>query len=449
MYQRQILIVAGAPEIDRKIREANSSIITQKIDTFSFGCILSISATWVVAGIAGIEQFSRLREQAIKKLRDHKVRDKSVNVPEADDAFHDGKDILPEVLHWHNYLRTIIRVSDHVSTQVLDLVDEKLLRSEPEQRISSEIMWDDLQRILRDVDFKRDIEHPKEAHESVLDVIHAFETSYTENAKSARISSVRSAQAEVEAQSALLTTNARDGKPRQSKRLGKSLRYHLPVDAMQKGAPKADPDRLGVSHRHMDDPTGHVSLLARGGLSNVTESKIEEKYVQLTRSREQKAVGTAYPEDIKNQVNLRRFHSDGKQPLTGKSSTHVRRKSSTSKTSLVSTNRPPGSPESGKEAPAESHQNILSPVVHSQKSRFSFTPGEIAKFSPDNPTAISESPNGSVISRSTADTSRIDPSLDISKVRRELESTSRARLLHHPKADKFLKDFINKRDMVK
>ena len=50
------------------------------------------------------------------------------------DSFHDGSEVLPEVTHWHTYLRQVARRSDDLTRRVLDLVDERMLIGDPERR---------------------------------------------------------------------------------------------------------------------------------------------------------------------------------------------------------------------------------------------------------------------------------------------------------------------------
>ena len=140
---------SGAPECDPAKRELDSKTpVSQTIDTWSFGCVLSITATWVVLGFQGILQFERLRERAIAGLRSlHKI-DERVDTPKSDNAFHDGRVALPAVRNWHNYLRSVMRKSDTISGRVLDLVDERMLLEDPNSRLTSSDLCEKLQEIL-------------------------------------------------------------------------------------------------------------------------------------------------------------------------------------------------------------------------------------------------------------------------------------------------------------
>ena len=97
-------------------------------------------------------QYEKLRKNAVSQLRerekDHKRIDgKRVQAPEADDAFHNGFTILPEILDWFDYLRHALRRSDFVCGQVLNLVRKEMLLKDPNERIKAP----DLCKRLRDI----------------------------------------------------------------------------------------------------------------------------------------------------------------------------------------------------------------------------------------------------------------------------------------------------------
>ncbi|OAG42928.1 hypothetical protein AYO21_02879 [Fonsecaea monophora] len=130
--------IIGAPETDQS-RSKTRTPHGQTIDTWSFGCVLSRAATWVILGQQGILQYDFVRKAAIKRLRKPSKTDKTASsrCPTADDAFHNGRKVLPEVLQWHDYLRSIVRTSDTISCLVLDLVEHHMLLESPEDRVSS------------------------------------------------------------------------------------------------------------------------------------------------------------------------------------------------------------------------------------------------------------------------------------------------------------------------
>ncbi|OCL07958.1 hypothetical protein AOQ84DRAFT_377203 [Glonium stellatum] len=139
----------GSPECDpAKRRRDSKTSVSQNVDAWSFGCILSITATWVVLGIQGVLQFKRLREIAIAKLRSLQENHEHASTPTVHDAFHDGRELLPDVKNWHNYLRSAIRQSDTITGKVLDLVDERMLLRDPNSRLTSSILCEKLREIL-------------------------------------------------------------------------------------------------------------------------------------------------------------------------------------------------------------------------------------------------------------------------------------------------------------
>ncbi|CAJ2513989.1 Uu.00g021080.m01.CDS01 [Anthostomella pinea] len=128
----------SAPECDRNRRgRGTMTSVTQKIDTWSFGCVLSVSATWVVLGYQGVLAYHLIRQGAIQKLRKRRKNGEKIRVPAADDAFHNGLAVLSEVRDWHNYLRSVLRKSDTITDLILDLIDYKMLVGKPPLRLDS------------------------------------------------------------------------------------------------------------------------------------------------------------------------------------------------------------------------------------------------------------------------------------------------------------------------
>ena len=137
----------GAPEFERQARGTRTAV-SQAIDIWSFGCVLSVAVTWVVLGFQGVLQYERLRRAAILQLRKRQQLDKSISTPTANDAFHDGKTVLPEVLDWFEYLRYAFRRSDFVCEDILDLVRDSMLLPDPGRRMNSSRLCGKLSRTL-------------------------------------------------------------------------------------------------------------------------------------------------------------------------------------------------------------------------------------------------------------------------------------------------------------
>ena len=94
-----------------------------------------------------------MRQLAIKKHRqaqsNRTSRDqRSVEISESD-QFHDGFEVLRAVSDWHKYLRTVIRKTDTITSQVLDLVDNSMLVASPDHRIDASTLCAKLDSILK------------------------------------------------------------------------------------------------------------------------------------------------------------------------------------------------------------------------------------------------------------------------------------------------------------
>jgi hypothetical protein len=118
---------------------------------------LSEAACWVVLGEPGIQQFSSLREQAIKSLSNEQLSrfsKDSESIRSSGRQFHNGAHVLKEVRQWHEYLRSVLRQTDVITARVLDLIDQHMLLDAPEQRYSAIAVCAKLNNIL--VEAKRD-----------------------------------------------------------------------------------------------------------------------------------------------------------------------------------------------------------------------------------------------------------------------------------------------------
>jgi len=97
--------------------------------------VLSVAATWVVLGLQGVLQFEILRKRASGDRKS--------------DKFHDGSDVLPHIKLWHDYLRSHIRIADTATARVLDLVEAKMLKKNPADRLTSQDLCKDLDYLLK------------------------------------------------------------------------------------------------------------------------------------------------------------------------------------------------------------------------------------------------------------------------------------------------------------
>ncbi|KAI1804229.1 hypothetical protein F4811DRAFT_521264 [Daldinia bambusicola] len=138
----------GAPECDCA-RSDHPIKVSQKIDTWSFGCVLSVSATWVVLGYPGVVRYHKHRQIAIQKLKKRQAKGENISVPVGDDAFHNGLVVLPEVKEWHDYLRSVSRRSDTITPRILDLVEDTMLLVESARLSKAKALYPVLEEQLR------------------------------------------------------------------------------------------------------------------------------------------------------------------------------------------------------------------------------------------------------------------------------------------------------------
>jgi len=111
------------------------------IDIWSFGCVCSEAAVWIVRGWNGLDQYRRRRAQETGRIPD--FRDPS--------AFHGGERVLPAVANTHSDLLELqqIRPCDHVTRPTLNMVTE-MLEEVPEERPKAKALWRKSQHILED-----------------------------------------------------------------------------------------------------------------------------------------------------------------------------------------------------------------------------------------------------------------------------------------------------------
>ena len=64
------------------------------------------------------------------------------------DTFHCGGSVLPEINDWHNHLKKAMRKSDIISSEILNLVQDKMLQSDPADRLTSNKLCEELDSII-------------------------------------------------------------------------------------------------------------------------------------------------------------------------------------------------------------------------------------------------------------------------------------------------------------
>lgn len=127
--------------------EGNTCAVTNTIDTWSFACVISVAATWVVLGLQGIKQFQTVRRAAIKKIKSDPGAT-TTHPLLCDDTFHDGSAVLDDVTNWHEYLCQVMRKSDRISYRLLNLIDQEVLGRDPDSRLTSAALYSKLIDLL-------------------------------------------------------------------------------------------------------------------------------------------------------------------------------------------------------------------------------------------------------------------------------------------------------------
>ena len=140
-----LILCPGAPEFSRWAGEPTS--VNQTIDIWSFGCVLSVTATWIVLGYQGVLQYQELRRLNSQDKRS--------------DRFHNGQDVLPQIANWHEFLRSHLRVTDTITGLVLNLVDQKMLKKDPSDRLTSTMLCEELEKLIGKAcrDYEKKIDH--------------------------------------------------------------------------------------------------------------------------------------------------------------------------------------------------------------------------------------------------------------------------------------------------
>ncbi|KAK1845620.1 protein kinase domain-containing protein [Colletotrichum chrysophilum] len=139
--------------------------VPQTSDVWSLGCVLSIAATYVVLGTQGVLIYNQLRQQAIFNATTSKS-----------DAFHNGTNVLQEVLYWHQYLRETARKNDAYSGIVLDMVDKHML-VDGDNRWSASKVFEEFSKVMSSINAPKS-EVPQELQRLLENIDLQVETDY-------------------------------------------------------------------------------------------------------------------------------------------------------------------------------------------------------------------------------------------------------------------------------
>jgi hypothetical protein len=113
----------------------SSTGVTRTIDTWSFGCVLLVVATWIVLGRHNVLTFEQLR--VVGNQQESKERNETGVDPtgsHASDSFHNGRRPLRMVTGWISKLKNEVKVCDTVTVRVLELVEKHMLLGDPTDR---------------------------------------------------------------------------------------------------------------------------------------------------------------------------------------------------------------------------------------------------------------------------------------------------------------------------
>lgn len=111
-----------------------------------------MAATWLILGPPGLLQYTELRQNAVRVASATPLPQRSnrSSTPEQlgeGDYFHNGNSVLPEIRQWHAYLKDNLRKNDWITDHVLDIIDDHLLQTDPQNRFSAERLCAELNRI--------------------------------------------------------------------------------------------------------------------------------------------------------------------------------------------------------------------------------------------------------------------------------------------------------------
>ena len=112
-------------------------------DMWSFGCVLTELATWIVGGCSAVKQFSAARLAHSRRKRSCR-NSRCIG----GGAFHCGNTLLPEVQQWCEAILQNPN-TDSITRKILALTMEKMLVHSFENRISASEAQQTLESIIQ------------------------------------------------------------------------------------------------------------------------------------------------------------------------------------------------------------------------------------------------------------------------------------------------------------
>lgn len=133
--------VIGAPECYRaedEFLERAILQIKQSVDIWSLGGVFSEAAVWVANGYNGIREYRQSRKKETGQVGGFKDGD----------CFHDGTKVLQAVRKQHQDIIGILRKSDVITALVLSLIEDDMLVTPDEARLTATQLWHKSRTIL-------------------------------------------------------------------------------------------------------------------------------------------------------------------------------------------------------------------------------------------------------------------------------------------------------------
>jgi len=109
------------------------------VDVWSLGCVFSEAAVWASFGWRRVLEYRSRRQEEIRDRLDL----------EGEKLFHDGDEVLRSVEAIHTNIRQSAQIKDHITTEFLRLVDDKMLLNETDPRASAKQVYHWSKRIIK------------------------------------------------------------------------------------------------------------------------------------------------------------------------------------------------------------------------------------------------------------------------------------------------------------
>ena len=392
-------------------------------------------------GHQGIFQFEKLRRNAISSLRERHSKGEKINTPVADDAFHNGSDVLPEVLEWFDYLHHGLRRSDFVCGRILDLVREAMLLKDPDKRLKSPALCRRLEEILdlaqRDLDKQLNSGVVSQITNTIFKILQDDVGTGSKPSSSA-IQTKSLNTSGTYRYKAGLYPSSEEREPKASKRFGKSERFEKRP-------------ALRTDHRAAQHPQAipHISKRSTGA-SSISNQAIPEAWSESPTEATKPAQSVSISADIpplppkadptSESNGLTRFVPGSSPPPF-----------------IVTTPEKEGTPISaGSVPPTQAADLSVNAAPYEEKKTAPHTPPPVDSGSPHG--TLSSTRNLPILDPNPSDNcltlQASYPNLEIFQHRNALDarkagkSLSLSSLVFKPKKDAFLEKFIKNRDIV-